>query len=138
MIDSHCHLADAVFSADLDGVISRAKEAGLERVLVILEAGNVQEAAQARRVETLWPGTPVSIGVHPHAAHQYAERPGRAAEVVRAQVADTPSVRAVGEIGLDYHYDYSPRDVQQQVFRAQLRSGPATATAGRHPHTGGG
>ena len=120
MIDSHCHLADPVFSADLDGIISRARAAGLERILVILEAGNVQEAAQARRVETLWPGTRVSIGVHPHAAHQYADRPGRAADIVRAQVAETPSVRAVGEIGLDYHYDYSPRDVQQQVFREQL------------------
>jgi TatD DNase family protein len=120
LIDSHCHLADAVFAADLDAVVARAKEAGLERALVILEAGNEQEAAQAQRVEGLWPETRVSIGVHPHAAHEYADQPQRAAAVVRAQITATPSARAVGEIGLDYHYDYSPRDVQQQVFRAQL------------------
>jgi TatD DNase family protein len=121
VIDSHCHLADDTFSIDLDAVIARAKEAGLERVLVILEAGNDQEAAQAKRVEALWPETRVSIGVHPHAAHAYAEDPERAAAVVREQFSGTPSARAIGEIGLDYHYDHSPREVQQRVFRAQLR-----------------
>ena len=120
MIDSHCHLADAVFAADLDAVVARAREAGLERALVILEAGNANESAQALKVEALWPDVRTSIGVHPHAAHEYADSPERTADVVRAQVAATPSARAIGEIGLDYHYDYSPRDVQQRVFRAQL------------------
>jgi TatD DNase family protein len=121
MIDSHCHLADETFAADLEEVIRRARGAGVERTLVILEAGNAKEAEQARRVETLWPDTRVSIGVHPHQAHQFAADPGRAAIVVREQAAVTPAARAVGEIGLDYHYDFSPRDVQQAVFRAQLR-----------------
>ena len=121
VIDSHCHLADETFASDLEVVVARAREAGLERVMVILEAGNEQEALQARRLETLWPETRVSIGVHPHAAHQYAGDAERAAGAVRAQFAATPSARAIGEIGLDYHYDYSPRDVQQQVFRAQIR-----------------
>lgn len=120
MIDSHSHLADEVFAPELADVIGRAKAAGLERTLVILEAGNEQEAAQARTVEALWPEVRVSIGVHPHAAHHYAADAGTAANVVRAQLASTPSARAVGEIGLDYHYDFSPRDVQQQVFRAQV------------------
>jgi TatD DNase family protein len=121
MIDSHCHLADEVFSPDLDAVVGRAKDAGLERALVILEAGNAQEAAQAIRVESLWPEIRVAIGVHPHAAHQYADRPEAAATLVRAQVASSPAVRAVGEIGLDYHYDFSARDVQHGVFRSQVR-----------------
>ena len=121
MIDSHCHLADKVFAPDLPAVVQRAKDAALERALVILEAGNDQEQAQARTVEQLWPEVRFSIGVHPHTAHQYADRPGRAADCVRAQIAGTPSVRAIGEIGLDYHYDFSPRDVQQEVFRVQLR-----------------
>jgi len=121
MIDSHCHLADQTFAADLDAVVGRARDAGIERALVILEAGNEAEAAQARRVEALWPGVRTSIGVHPHQAHQFADDPQRAADVARAQIADTPSARAVGEIGLDYHYDFSPRDVQQAVFRAQVR-----------------
>jgi TatD DNase family protein len=121
MIDSHCHLADEGFAADLEDVVRRAQDAGLERVMVILEAGNVQEAAQAARLEALWPATRFAIGVHPHQAHQFADDPERAATTVRDQFAVTGSARAVGEIGLDYHYDYSPRDVQHAVFRSQIR-----------------
>ena len=121
MIDSHCHLADEAFASDLDDVIRRAQAAGLERALVILEAGNAKEAAQAGRLEQLWPGVRFSIGVHPHQAHAFADDPQRAATIVREQWAATPSARAVGEIGLDYHYDFSPHDVQQAVFRAQIR-----------------
>lgn len=120
MIDSHCHLADAVFSADLDLVVGRAKDAGVERVLVVLEAGNEQEAAQAVRVESLWPEARMAIGVHPHHAHAYAHRLDQVADLVRQQVSQTPSARAIGEIGLDYHYDFSPRPVQHAVFRAQV------------------
>ena len=120
MIDSHCHLADEVFAADLDAVIARAKAAGLERVLAILEAGEEKESAQAGRVASLWPECRFSIGVHPHIAKSFEDRPERAADVVRDQMARTPNTRAIGEIGLDYHYDFAPRAVQQQVFRAQL------------------
>ena len=121
MIDSHCHLADATFANDLEQVVGHAKAAGLERALVILEGGNDTERAQADRLQQLWPEVRVSVGVHPHQAHQFAADPGRAATIVRDQIAATPSARAVGEIGLDYHYDFSPRDVQQAVFRAQVR-----------------
>jgi TatD DNase family protein len=121
VIDSHCHLADETFAGDLDQVVARCTEAGLERALVILEAGNENEAAQAARVSALWPDVRFAIGVHPHQAHQFAVDPDRAASVVREQFAATPSARAIGEIGLDYHYDYSPRDVQLAVFRAQVR-----------------
>ena len=121
MIDSHCHLADETFAADLDAVVSRAKDAGLERILVVLDAGNGQEAAQAARVERLWPETRFAVGVHPHQAHQFAAAPEQARAVVEAQIESTPAARAIGEIGLDYHYDCSPRDVQAAVFRAQVR-----------------
>ena len=121
MIDSHCHLADQVFAPDLSAVVERAKAAGLERALVILEAGNATEAAQARRLDELWPDARVSIGVHPHQAHRFSEDPPKAAAVVRDQFERTPTARAIGEIGLDYHYDFSPRAVQQEVFRAQMR-----------------
>jgi TatD DNase family protein len=121
VIDSHCHLADEVFASDLDAVIGRARDAGLERALVILSAGDGKESSQAERVERLWPDVRFSIGVHPHQAHQFADNPARAADVVRAQFASTSAARAVGEIGLDYHYDFSPPDVQQEVFRAQVR-----------------
>ena len=121
MIDSHCHLADEKFAADLDAVVDRAKDAGVERVLVILEGGNAAEAVQADRLATLWPETRVSVGVHPHQAHEFAEDTSRATATVRAQIGRTPSARAVGEIGLDYHYDFSPREVQHAVFRGQVR-----------------
>jgi TatD DNase family protein len=121
MIDSHCHLADEVYAPDLADVIARARDAGLERALVILEAGSESEAAQAARVGELWPDTRVSIGVHPHHAHRFADDAERAAAIVRAQIAATTTARAIGEIGLDYHYDFSPRDVQHAVFRSQLR-----------------
>jgi TatD DNase family protein len=121
VIDSHCHLADETFSAELEGVIGRAREAGVERALVILEAGNEQEATQARRVHELWPDVRTAVGIHPHAAHEYGTNIERVVSTVRDQIARTPLSRAIGEIGLDYHYDYSPRDVQQTVFRAQVR-----------------
>lgn len=120
MIDSHCHLADAVFAPELADVVARAKSAGLERALVILEAGNAAEAEQAAALERLWPEVRFAVGVHPHQAHQFHGAAHRAAETVRGQLAATPAARAVGEIGLDYHYDYSPAAIQQAVFRAQV------------------
>lgn len=121
MIDSHCHLADETFSAELESVVARARTAGVERALVILEAGNDQEAAQACRVHELWPDVRTAVGIHPHAAHEYGTSVDRVLSTVRDQIAKTPTARALGEIGLDYHYDYSPRDVQRTVFRAQVR-----------------
>lgn len=121
MIDSHCHLADAVFHDDLEAVVTRAREAGLVGGLVILAAGDVAEEVQAGRLLALWDGVRLAIGVHPHAAHEFTDAPGRAADVVRAQFDRMTAARAVGEIGLDYHYDFSPRVVQQEVFRAQVR-----------------
>jgi len=121
VIDSHCHLADKTFAGDLDAVVRRAQDAGLERALVILEGGNIEEAAQATQLDQLWPELRFAVGVHPHQAHQFAAEPERAAAVVREQIERTPLARAVGEIGLDYHYDFSPRGVQHAVFRAQVR-----------------
>jgi TatD DNase family protein len=121
VIDSHCHLADEQFANDLDEVVARAQAAGLERALTILEGGNASEAAQAERLAARWPEVRFSIGVHPHQAHQFADSADRAVDVVRGQFAATPLARAIGEIGLDYHYDFSPRPVQHAVFRAQIR-----------------
>jgi TatD DNase family protein len=121
VIDSHCHLADEVFADDLEAVIDRARRTGVEQVLVVLEAGNEKEGAQASRVAQLWPETRFAIGVHPHNAHRCAADPAEAAAMVEHQFRSTPAARAVGEIGLDYHYDFSARDVQQAVFRVQVR-----------------
>jgi TatD DNase family protein len=119
MIDSHCHLADEVFAGDVDGAIARAKEAGLTSALCILAAGDEDEAARAREVAGCWPAVRFATGVHPHSAGQFAADPSGSAEVTRAHVTAFAAC-GIGEIGLDYHYDFAPRDVQQQVFAAQL------------------
>jgi TatD DNase family protein len=61
------------------------------------------------------------VGVHPHNAKAFAEHPQGAADHVARRLDALPEARAIGEIGLDYHYDFSPRDVQHAVFRAQVR-----------------
>jgi TatD DNase family protein len=119
MIDSHCHLADEAFEGDLDDVIRRAREAGLDRALCILAAGEERESAAAARVRELWPRAAFSLGVHPHNAGDFAGRVDEVGSVVRSGV-EREKASAIGEIGLDYHYDFSPRDVQQQVFAAQV------------------
>ena len=121
MIDSHCHLAGEEFAADLDAVVDRAIEAGLDRALVILAADDEKEFEQARRVSALWDAVRFSIGVHPHAAAKYSSDPTEAVRVVERRLAAEPSARAVGEIGLDYYYDFAPQHIQQHVFREQIR-----------------
>jgi len=121
MIDSHCHIAGEEFASDLPAVIERARAAGLSSALVILAADSDDEIAQWERVHELWPETRAAVGVHPHHAHHFASAPDEAARLVERRLASLPQARAIGEIGLDYHYDFSPREVQQAVFRAQLR-----------------
>jgi len=121
VIDSHCHLAGPEFIEDLDAVIARAQAAGLQRALVILAADDEPELKQGGEVVARWKDVRFSIGVHPHAAAKYAADPGDAARVVDAAMDARPLTRGLGEIGLDYHYDFAPRDVQQAVFREQIR-----------------
>ena len=129
MIDSHCHIAGPEFAADLDEVIARAIAAGLTHALVILAADDPPEIEQAGTVASRWSGVRFSIGVHPHAAGKFASEPEAAARSVSAAMDAQPLTRALGEIGLDYHYDFSPRDAQQAVFRSQI----ALARARRLP-----
>jgi TatD DNase family protein len=121
VIDSHCHLAGQEFARDLEAVIRRARDAGLQRCLVILGSEDEAEFTQAREVSRLWPDVVFGIGVHPHNAHRFADDPASAAGLTARRLDATDRAVAVGEIGLDYHYDFSPRDVQQAVFRAQLQ-----------------
>ena len=119
MIDSHCHLADEAFAADLDEAIARAQAAGVVEALCILASGDEAEAGRAHGVRERWPAVRFATGVHPHHAGGFAGRPEASVEVTRAH-ADAFQACGIGEIGLDYHYDFAPRDVQQVVFAAQL------------------
>ena len=119
MIDSHCHLAGDEFAADLDDVVARAERGGVTGALCILAAGNEAESQRAGAVRQAWPAVHFAAGIHPHQAGDFAGRTEAAMAVVRNAV-QAHQACAIGEIGLDYHYDFSPRDVQQAMFRAQL------------------
>ena len=121
MIDSHCHLADDAFVDDREAVIARGREAGLTHLLCILAAGNPVELERAGLLAAVWDGIRFAAGVHPHQAGEFAGREGDVDGVVRAALGHRPDARAIGEIGLDYHYDFAPKNVQQHVFRAQIR-----------------
>ena len=120
MIDSHCHIAGPEFIEDLDEVIARAMGAGVTQALVILAADDDAEIRQATEVASRWSGVRFSIGVHPHAAGKFTGDPDDAARRVGSAIDAQPLTRGLGEIGLDYHYDFSPRDIQQTVFRRQI------------------
>jgi TatD DNase family protein len=114
-IDSHAHLADPAFDADRAEVIARAREAGAAGIVCIGES--IAAAARARDIATAYPGFVWhTAGVHPHDAAEFD--PARDPDAIRAELAR--GAVAVGECGLDYHYDHSPRDRQRAAFAAQL------------------
>lgn len=114
--DSHVHLADPAFDADRDEIIRRAREAGAQVMVCI---GETPDAAdRAERVAAQNPGLVWhSAGMHPHEAASFD--PARDESRIREHVAH--GAIAIGECGLDYHYDNAPREVQRSVFGAQLQ-----------------
>lgn len=120
MIDSHCHLADEQFEADLDAVVARARNAGVAGALTILDATSGAEAVRASRVAAAWPAVRFAVGVHPHQAGAFIDGPDDVVPLVREAYAARRGAVAVGEIGLDYHYDFAPRATQIDVFRRQI------------------
>lgn len=114
--DSHVHLADAAFDADREEVIQNARRAGALALICIGESPDA--ADRARDIASAHPGVVWhTAGMHPHEASSFDL--GRDLDRVRAHVG--AGAVAIGECGLDYHYDNSPRDVQRAVFDAQLR-----------------
>src|SRR5438132_12255048 len=117
LVDAHCHLGDAAFDRGRDGVLVRARAAGVGHVVVI--GGTVEESERAAALAGGGPGLSATAGVHPHEARSWSPE---AAARLKALLA-LPEVVAVGETGLDYHYDHSPRDAQRRAFEAQLALG---------------
>ena len=110
LFDSHAHLDDEKFAADRDEVIARARAAG---VRYILNAGaDLASSAAAAALADKYPEVYAAVGVHPHDAKTATTDTWYRL----AELAGHPKAVAVGEIGLDYHYDHSPRDVQRAVF----------------------
>jgi TatD DNase family protein len=118
-IDSHAHIDGPEFDADRDEVIQRALDAGVSAILNV-GTGDPHSGALERAVALgeEHPAVHTAIGIHPHDARLYDER---AEEKILALIEKSSRVLAWGEIGLDFHYDNSPRDVQVEVFQRQLR-----------------
>src|SRR5580658_3716822 len=117
LIDSHCHLDDKRFADDLDAILDRAAAAGVTRILTIGTGNGPPEIDRAVKLADRYPQIYASIGVHPHDANKVI--PNTYADL-RA-LSTHPKVLAFGEIGLDYHYDFSPRETQREVFTEQLK-----------------
>jgi TatD DNase family protein len=116
LVDSHCHLDDEKFDADRDQTIERARTAGVERMMAIGTGDGPPDLEAALRLTRQHDFIYATIGVHPHDAAKAT--PGTFERL--AELAGEAKVLAIGEIGLDYHYDFSPRDVQRRVFMQQL------------------
>ena len=116
LIDSHCHLDDERFAEDREAVIQRAQEAGVSHMMSIGTGDGPPDYEVAIRIAEKYECVYATVGVHPHAAKQFDnESPARLADLLKH-----PKVLGLGEIGLDYHYDFAPRDVQHRAFLDQI------------------
>jgi TatD DNase family protein len=115
-IDSHAHLDGKQFSTDREEVIARAREAGVETMVAIGNGDGPPKLDAGVQLADQYPFMYATVGIHPHEARLSDE----AAYAEMARLARHPKVIAWGEIGLDYFYDHSPRDVQKEVFARQM------------------
>ena len=120
LVDSHCHLDFPDFSAELDAVVSRARAAGIGRLVTISTL--VGKFPMLRAIAERFDEVYCSVGTHPHHA---AKEPNVTADDLIA-AAKHAKVVAIGEAGLDYHYDNSPRDAQEKGFRTHIQAARET------------
>jgi TatD DNase family protein len=119
LIDSHCHIDGDAFDDDRDQVVKRARDAGVVAMLNIGTGDpNTDDFRKAVAVAEKYENVFASVGVHPHDAKLYDDE----AEKHLLELAKSEKVIAWGEIGLDFYYDHSPRDVQREAFRRQIRT----------------
>jgi TatD DNase family protein len=112
LIDSHAHIQGKEYQGEAEEVIRRAEKAGVEHIIVVGGAGDMSSNADAVTLAEVWPNLHATVGMHPHDAKDLSEE-----ELDRLRkLAVHPKVVAVGETGLDYYYNHSPREVQRHVF----------------------
>jgi TatD DNase family protein len=114
LIDTHCHLDFPDFAAERDAIVSRAKAAGVGRLITI--STRIDKFADYAGVAEAYDDVFCTVGTHPHNAHLEPE--ASAAEIV--DLARHPKCVGIGEAGLDYHYDRAPRETAQRVFRTHI------------------
>ncbi len=114
LADSHAHIDDERFDADREEVVARALAAGVS--LIVNIGADMASSARSVALAEKYPGIYAAVGMHPHDSRDMKETDYHQLE----QWATHPKVVAIGEIGLDYHYDLSPRPVQKEVFLRQL------------------
>jgi len=117
LVDSHCHLDDKQFNEDREAVVERALESGVAAMLAVGTGDGPPDLEAGVRLAERFDCMSASAGVHPHDAAKADRETFRELSDLLAH----PKVAAVGEIGLDYHYDFSPRERQREVFIEQLR-----------------
>ena len=120
LVDSHCHLDFPDFADELDEIVARARAAGIGRMVTINT--RFRRFAEVLRIAETYDDVFCSVGTHPHNAAEEPDVP--AAAFIEA--ASHPKVVAIGEAGLDFHYDKSPRDVQEAGFRTQIAAARET------------
>jgi TatD DNase family protein len=119
-VDSHCHIDGAEFDADREDVIKRALDAGVKMMLVVGtgDATDFENFSRVVRLAETHENIFASIGVHPHDAKTFD---AVAEKCLIDLVKSSEKVIAWGEIGLDFYYDHSPREIQENIFRKQIR-----------------
>ncbi len=120
LVDSHCHLDFPDFASELDAVVARARSAGIGRIVTI--STRVKKHAQVLAIAEKFPDIFCSLGTHPHNAQEEFNITAKDL-IARAQ---HPKIVAIGEAGLDYHYDNSPRDAQARSFREHIAAARKT------------
>lgn len=117
MIDSHAHLDMDAFDHDRESVLLRAREAGVQNILTLALMDEVGSYRKAYDIVESCPELVTAVGCHPHDAKHF----GSDGESRLEEIAEHPRSVAIGEIGLDYHYNLSPPEIQREVFRRQIR-----------------
>lgn len=112
MIDSHCHLE--MFESEIDSILERAKREGVDTVITI--SSDIESIEESVKLAEKYSSVFATVGLHPHEAKEYSRQIAHRI----FELSKHPKVVAIGEIGLDYHYDHSPRDKQREVFEEQL------------------
>ena len=120
LVDHHCHLDFPDFADDLDGVVARAKAAGVGMLVSI--STRIRRFGPLLQIAEAYGNVLCSVGTHPHYAHEELDIPVEAI----VELARHPKVVAIGEAGLDYHYDNSPREAQARGFRNHIAAARAT------------